>query len=510
MSLYHTHRPQQFSDIIGQDHVKTTLQNAIKNGSLAHAYLFAGPRGLGKTTTARILAKAVNCLGQVKSQKSKVKNAIQNSKLKGKHQELITENQFEPCNECESCVAITNGSALDVLEIDAASNRGIDDVRQLREMVRFAPSKIVKKVIIIDEVHMLTKDAFNALLKTLEEPPSHVLFILATTEPHKVPITILSRVQRFDLKPATIEILERHLINVAKQEKIKLDPEAATLIAELAEGSFRDGVSLLDQVSTSATTIDTSIVREILGLSEQKTIADFFNALQNNDRSLALQIIDDFIDTGKDPHYFISQAIRQVRKVLRLSFSNQAAVWLTDLVKANEQLKYSPVPNLPLELFVAKQIRQPEVSPQVDSIQSKTEEVIPKIEIKSTQPQKVAIQTESHAPKSPAEAKEKSGISEDIWHKFINLLKGSNTSLAALLQGSHLVSSDNGDCTIAVKYKFHKDKITQTKNLLLLEGALGKSINRQIKINCVIDTQYVAEREKKEETLVEDAMDIFE
>lgn len=505
MAFYHTHRPQQFSDIIGQDHVKTTLQNAIQNGQVAHAYLFAGPRGLGKTTTARLLAKAVNC-EKVASSKYNVL-----SKTEGKPHNtnyIIHNTDFEPCNICPSCVAITNGSALDVLEIDAASNRGIDDVRQLREMVRFAPAHIRQKVIIIDEVHMLTKEAFNALLKTLEEPPAHILFILATTEPHKVPITILSRVQRFDLKPASAEMLAQHLKNIADKEKIKLDPEAAGLIAQLAEGSFRDAVSLLDQVSTGATTVQADTVRGILGLSEQKTIADFFGALQNNDRASALKILDDFFASGKDPRYFIAQAIRQTRKMLRQAFTNQAAAWLTDLVKANEQLKYSPVANLPLELFVAKQIQEPSNS-QVDGLQSKADEVIPKLNMKSAQSQPVEVKTKNPLTESPPTPKQKGNVTEEIWHKLVNSLQSTNPSLATLLQGSHLVDSDNGDCTIAVKYKFHRDKITQTKNLLLLEEALEKSFSKEIKINCIIDAEYVAKREKKEDSLVEDAIDIF-
>ena len=505
MALYHTHRPQQFSDIIGQDHIKTTLQNALKNGQVAHAYLFAGPRGLGKTTTARILAKAVNCENNLKSQISNLKITTQSSKLSKEKQTF----SVEPCNTCGSCVAITKGSALDVLEIDAASNRGIDDVRQLREMVRFAPTNINKRVIIIDEVHMLTKEAFNALLKTLEEPPTHVLFILATTEPHKVPITILSRVQRFDLKPASIQMLADHLKNIAQKEKIKLDPEAAILIAELAEGSFRDAVSLLDQISTGSTTIQVQTVRQMLGLSEQKAIADFFNALQNNDRQMALKIIDDFFSIGKDPHYFIAQAIRQTRKMLRITFSNQVASWLTDLVKANEQLKYSPVPNLPLELFIAKQIHEPKNNAQIDSIQNKPEEITPKIEYKSARPQSVTVKTDEAKNIEPPLPRIKGKVNEEIWHKFINSLKGSNTSLAALLQGSHLVKSGDGICTIAVKYKFHKDKITQTKNLLLLEETLEKTLNKRTKIECIIDSEYVAKREKKEESLLKDAIDIF-
>jgi DNA polymerase-3 subunit gamma/tau len=234
-----------FEDVVGQAHVTTTLRNAIANNRLSHAYIFSGPRGVGKTTTARILAKAINCLHPEKDK--------------------------NPDNECELCKEITEGRSVNVFEIDGASNRGIDEIRNLREAVRYGPAKGKYKVYIIDEVHMLTKEAFNALLKTLEEPPPYILFIFATTEVHKVPATILSRCQRFDFKRNTIEEITGRLSFIAKEEKIKISEDALLLIAKKADGSMRDGQSIFDQiVAFCGEAIGAKQIREALNIVDQE------------------------------------------------------------------------------------------------------------------------------------------------------------------------------------------------------------------------------------------------
>jgi DNA polymerase III subunit gamma/tau len=246
VALYRTWRPQDFDDLVGQEPIKKALTNALETGRISHAYLFAGPRGTGKTSTARILAKALNC-------------------EKGP--------TAHPCNQCTNCREITEGTSSDVVEIDAASNRGIDEIRKLREQVYFAPVSSRYKVYIIDEVHMITTDAFNALLKTLEEPPDHVVFILATTEPQKILNTILSRCQRFDFHRATVDEIARHLARVAAGSHIEATPQALRLMAIQADGGLRDALSLLDQCSVMASPVTEETVRQVLGLVGRGKVA---------------------------------------------------------------------------------------------------------------------------------------------------------------------------------------------------------------------------------------------
>lgn len=243
--LYRKYRPKVFADVYGQDHVTSTLKNEIKNGRVSHAYLFTGSRGTGKTTCAKILAKAVNCENSVDG---------------------------EPCNECEVCKGLDNGSIYDVVEIDAASNNGVDNIRDLREDANYTPSRGKYRVYIIDEVHMLSQGAFNALLKTLEEPPAHVIFILATTEVHKLPATILSRCQRFDFRRIQSETMAIRLKQVSDFEGISLDDDAAVLIARIADGALRDGLSILDQCAGRSKSISSSLVSEVAGLAGREAM----------------------------------------------------------------------------------------------------------------------------------------------------------------------------------------------------------------------------------------------
>jgi len=357
-------RPMQFEEVVGQEHITRTLKNALQGNRIAHAFIFAGPRGVGKTTTARLLAKTVNCAKQP---------------------------SVNPCNECSSCKSITNGNSLDVIEIDGASNRGIDEIRNLRENIRFAPASSKYKIYIIDEVHMLTKDAFNALLKTLEEPPSHAIFIFATTEIHKVPLTILSRCQRFDFKRIPTTDIAHQLETIAKSEKIKIDKDSLILIARKSEGSMRDAESIMDQmisytdgkitveeVQSSLGLISEELYFEYTDLMKQKTdprsgrdagIINFAQKVFNQGHDLL-----DFI-SGLQEHFrnlLVTKATNSI-KLLETSdhfknlyqekcgqFSENDLLHYIDLLTQSEALlKFSPNPQLILELLLLKLAHKP-------------------------------------------------------------------------------------------------------------------------------------------------------
>lgn len=351
--IYRKFRPERFSEFIGQEHIVKTITNAIENETTSHAYLFAGPRGTGKTTLARLLSKAVNCENR---------------------------NGFEPCGECSACREIAEGRSMDLIEIDAASHRGIDDIRKLREGIKFNPSSLKYKVFIIDEAHQLTKAASNALLKTLEEPPSHALFILATTEPQKLIATILSRCQRFNFRLLKISEIVGKMSRILKAEGIEVDEAALYAIARAARGSIRDAESLLDQVVTFAggdKEIEIEEVNDVLGLIEIDMIADFVDLVFNRKQKEALKLFNSYQKEGLNIQEFADNIVNYLRQALILKMGggeemvlsvlseeeaenlkdninevdgDRVSAVLKEFLRASNQLKYSSIPQLPVEL----------------------------------------------------------------------------------------------------------------------------------------------------------------
>ncbi|MCR8636146.1 DNA polymerase III subunit gamma/tau [Paenibacillus radicis (ex Xue et al. 2023)] len=353
IALYRTWRPQAFREIVGQKHIVQTLQNSLREGRFTHAYLFNGPRGTGKTSAAKILAKAVNCLNGP---------------------------AVEPCNECANCIRITEGAVMDVVEIDAASNRGVEEIRDIRDKVKYAPTEVRQKVYIIDEVHMLTTEAFNALLKTLEEPPAHVMFILATTEPHKLPATIISRCQRFDFRRVSLEDQVERLHEVCREERIEADDDAIRFIARLSDGGMRDALSLLDQIMAfSGQHVTYDDVISITGGMASDQFEKLVQAIKQRDVGAVLQLIDDFMQEGKSAdkcmenllYYFrdllmvkmvpgsqaVTDRIIDVKRFAGVaeSFTTQELISMMDTLNYYQtEMKYSVQPQTLLEVALMK------------------------------------------------------------------------------------------------------------------------------------------------------------
>lgn len=432
MTLYLKYRPQLISDLDLKD-VRELLAKLLKSPNLPHAFLFSGPRGTGKTSSARILAKALNC---------------QNKKADG-----------EPCNECVACLGILDGSATDLIEIDAASNRGIDEIRALRDNIKLAPMNLKYKVYIIDEVHMLTTEAANALLKTLEEPPVHAVFILCTTDPQKLPETVVSRCSQVNFKmPTIVEAVER-LNKIVKGEKIKADKPGLELIAKAGRGSFRDEVKILEQIWQTHGEVSEEAVRKSLDLLQSADPVRFIELWKNNSTDELLTYINELVLHGVNLRTFIERVVEVLRQELLVTKSIEVYTMIEKLEKAYEQTKTTSVPQLPLEMMVIG-------DKTVDSGQLKVTSA-PK---KEPQIEHLSPVTEHHVPIPPGKYKLSDVVEK--WPDILKDVKPKNHSVEALLRSTAPMDFNGQDLVLEVFYKFHKDKLETEKCRQIVEQSV--------------------------------------
>jgi DNA polymerase-3 subunit gamma/tau len=519
-ALYRRYRSTRFSELVGQDVIAATLRNEVRVGNLAHAYLFTGIRGTGKTSTARILARAVNCLD------------LQDG---------------EPCNVCSACVEITDGSAVDVLEIDAASNRGIDEMRDLREKVKYLPASLRRKVYIIDEAHMLTTEAWNAFLKTLEEPPPHVLFVLATTEPHKVPETVRSRVQRFDFRRVSVADSRAHLGRVLEAEGTSAEPEALDLLARGGQGSVRDALSMLDQaLAGGERPLTAANVRRALGVADPAILHALLHALAGSDGAGALRAVATAFESGADPRQLLREASRLARaaQFAALGYIAGADVaadeadlagllarvappgyWLRaleQLQQAELELRQPVDARLQVEYCVMRLIAgTSEAERRVDALEARvaqlesgtgaaTSTADPGLRVTAQRALPPAPTAPAVAPPLPARAAAPAAVSDagvetlapvegagdaaagaepavaagpsfttvavwqQHWPALLDAINRRDRALAGVLRDCRAVEADGSTLTVGAPYNFHLEKLNDRTRLAILVEAVGE------------------------------------
>jgi len=503
MVFYRKYRPQKLSELVGQDHIRKTLLAQLETGKISHAYLFCGPKGSGKTTTARILAKAVNCNNNA----NRLKTAAKNNKTDTNLLTLDVQRTFsEPCDQCDSCQAILADRHLDVIEIDAASNRGIDDIRNLREKIKLAPLMGVYKVYIIDEVHMLTTEAFNALLKILEEPPTHVMFILCTTAPEKLPVTIISRCQRFDFTRAREKELLLLLKRVVEKENLEIGDDLLAIIAKRAEGSFRDALSLLDQLSLSVT-FGQGEMEKVLPYTAFERVSNFVQYLVSGDAKEAIRTLNDFVELGVDLKVFLTDLLSWLRRLLfykegvkefvepsqlttevdqkleeqAKSISRKKILELLRLFStAVSEMKNSPIPQLPIEIAVVQSCHQ-DGGDENDKIGGLSRQKLER---------KVAVDSEDDAnEKTSANLSVQLTTIEVIktrWPAILEKVKSKNSSLSALLSRCQPSDLRDGKLFLDVPFKFHKERLEERGSRYLVERTIGEFFGQPIKVEVLL------------------------
>ncbi len=467
--LYQKYRPQNFSEIFGQNHIKITLQNEIINNSISHAYMFCGPRAVGKTTLARVFSKAINC-------------------------EKRKDKEFEPCNKCNACLSINNFNNLDVIEIDAASNTGVDNVRDnVISLSRVKSSNNKYKVFIIDEIHMLSLSAFNALLKTLEEPPANVIFILCTTEIYKVPLTIISRCERFDFKRISVNDMMLKLEKIVKSEKLKVDRDVLELIALKSDGHLRDAESLLSQIIavSSGPQIDLASANLVVPYNNIQENIKLLESLSKKDAFSAIKIINDLINNGINLKNFINDLIELLRKMilnkvndslassLGLDLSEKLEIKIAGLnknfslddlikiseefIKSSQEISLSPIAQMPLELAVI-------------SICHEAKNTFS--EIKKDDKIKEDLNFNTSVKNQDVDKK---------WNEFLTKLKPHNHSLSFIMQSCKVNGIKGSSLCLSFKYKFHKERLESPEIKSLIESVLKDVYEQDLKVETMLD-----------------------
>jgi len=481
-ALYRKWRPLLWNEVVGQQHIVQTLTNAVRADRVGHAYLFAGPRGTGKTTIARLIAKAVNCLNEDPAKR--------------------------PCNECEHCKAVNENRFLDLIEIDAASNTSVDDVRDLRDKINFAPSQGKYKIYIIDEVHMLSTAAFNALLKTLEEPPPHAIFVLATTEIHKIPATVLSRCQRHEFRRVPVDEIVGQLKLIAKEENIKVDEDALTLIARQSAGGMRDAISLLDQLSSTGQDIDLALTQTVLGTATSQTVLDLIASISDGQPAPAMDAIHRALDSGADPRSLARQIVDYLRGLMLIQMGNADQVEVTKDVKkvmakhakafsTSDVLRMMKAfntaatdtrggwqPSLSLELALAEVLEAPSEAPTPKPVKKETAPV--KKPAQTAQAETKASNTEVVSSRKKEAQVISLAALNDAWRDIRSIIKPDHPGIEALLNSCKPLEVRGSELYLGFQSETVRALMDIKEKTDIAKAAIKDVLGVDVTIKCVV------------------------